>query len=70
MYATEADDLKAKGEPDPSVDEMEVQYLIKWKGWSHLHNTWESEDNLVAQNCGGRKKLENYQKKMEGINKW
>ena len=23
-------------------DETEMQYLVKWVGWSHLHNTWES----------------------------
>ena len=22
--------------------ETEMQYLVKWVGWSHLHNTWES----------------------------
>ena len=70
IYAVEADELTAKGEPDPTVDEIEIQYLIKWKGWSHLHNTWESEETLVAQKCGGRKKLENYQKKMHEINRW
>lgn len=21
---------------------MEVQYLVKWLSWSHLHNTWET----------------------------
>ncbi|ESO04628.1 hypothetical protein HELRODRAFT_131923, partial [Helobdella robusta] len=24
-------------------------YLVKWKGWSNEHNTWESRDNLL--NC-------------------
>ena len=23
-------------------DKLEVQYLVKWLGWSHLHNTWET----------------------------
>lgn len=37
------------GDPDdwynpPLVEdtETEIQYLVKWVGWSHLHNTWES----------------------------
>ena len=70
VYAVEAEELKAKGEPNPEVDEIEVQYLIKWKGWSHMHSTWESEEALVAQKCNGMKKLDNYQKKMAEINRW
>lgn len=26
-------------------DETEF-FLVKWKGWSHVHNTWEPRDNL------------------------
>lgn len=30
-------------EETPAEDEgTEVQYLIKWLGYSHLHNTWET----------------------------
>lgn len=32
---------------DPNdLEGTEVQYLIKWKGWSHIHNTWESHNSL------------------------
>ena len=24
----------------------EMQYLIKWKNWSYVHNTWETEVSL------------------------
>ena len=27
---------------DESDEDTEVQYLVKWMGWSHLHNTWET----------------------------
>lgn len=30
-------------------ENTEEQFLIKWKGWSHIHNTWESEASLKEQ---------------------
>nr|XP_018668181.1 chromodomain-helicase-DNA-binding protein 1 [Ciona intestinalis]XP_026690760.1 chromodomain-helicase-DNA-binding protein 1 [Ciona intestinalis] len=52
------------------TDEAETQYLIKWKNWSHLHNTWESEETLRTQNIRGMKRLENFVRKNEEINVW
>ena len=47
----------AEGEP------TDRQFLIKWQGWSHLHDTWESLDSIAAANVRGTKKLDNYIKR-------
>ncbi|XP_060115774.1 chromodomain-helicase-DNA-binding protein 2 isoform X1 [Heteronotia binoei] len=69
VYATEA-----SGDPcadfDPKEEEGEVQYLIKWKGWSYIHSTWESEDSLQQQKVKGLKKLENFKKKEDEAKQW
>lgn len=70
FYAYEKEELMQRGPPDPKTEETERQYLIKWKGWSHLHNTWESERTLLEQNVKGMKKLENFVKREQDINDW
>lgn len=59
---------------DPNVEcepsEKETQYLIKWKGWSHIHNTWESMNSLQAQKVKGLKKIDNFVKREDSINAW
>jgi chromodomain-helicase-DNA-binding protein 1 len=44
-------------------DTGEVEYLIKWSGWSHVHNTWSTEAALSE--CGGERILQNYIKKSQ-----
>ncbi|XP_029430431.1 chromodomain-helicase-DNA-binding protein 2 isoform X2 [Rhinatrema bivittatum] len=69
VYATEAN-----GNPtadfDPEKEEGETQYLIKWKGWSYIHSTWESEESLQEQKVKGTKKLENFKKKEDEVKQW
>lgn len=49
IYAIEENgDPNANCDPD-DLENTELQYLIKWKGWSHIHNTWESEQSLADQ---------------------
>lgn len=66
--------VEENGDPNegfnPESDEGEVQYLIKWKGWSYIHNTWESMDSLTQQKVKGLKKLDNYKRKQEELNSW
>lgn len=50
--------------------ELERQFLIKWLGWSHLHNTWESENSLKLCNAKGLKKIDNYMKRLRDIEEW
>ncbi|KAG8456346.1 hypothetical protein GDO86_002215 [Hymenochirus boettgeri] len=69
IYAVEAD-----GDPNAGFDKSkeagETQYLLKWKGWSSIHNTWETEESLKQQNVKGMKKLENYKKKEQETKRW
>ena len=70
MYAPEAAELLKKGLPDAKTEPTVVQFLIKWKNWAHIHNTWESEKSLEDQKVKGMKKLANYIKRMEEVNSW
>ncbi|KAK3096752.1 hypothetical protein FSP39_002924 [Pinctada imbricata] len=66
--------VEDSGDPNAGVDrkseETEKQYLIKWKSWAHIHNTWESYKTLKEQKVHGLKKLDNYIKKQEEIKEW
>lgn len=64
--------VEEKGDPNIECEsnEKETQYLIKWKGWSHIHNTWESMDSLQAQKVKGLKKIDNFVKREDSICAW
>ena len=42
-------DPNANFDPVREPDKVEQQFLIKWLSWSHIHNTWESEQTLRDQ---------------------
>ncbi|KAF5295920.1 hypothetical protein FQR65_LT10351 [Abscondita terminalis] len=67
--------IEENGDPNEDVnvndyENTELQYLIKWKDWAHIHNTWESENTLKEQKVKGLKKLENFIKKEIEIDQW
>lgn len=66
--------IEENGDPgadfDPEKEEGETQFFIKWKGWSYIHNTWESIDSLTQQKVKGIKKIENFKKKNDELNAW
>ena len=53
-----------------TVGETELQFQVKWRGWSHLHNTWETIGSLEEAGAAGIKKLENFMKRLELITEW
>ncbi|VDM33123.1 unnamed protein product [Hydatigera taeniaeformis] len=54
---------------DPAKEKGEMQYLIKWRSWSHIHSTWETEASLTSPDRGfpvdGMKRLRAYQSMIE-----
>ncbi|KAL3289544.1 hypothetical protein HHI36_022961 [Cryptolaemus montrouzieri] len=70
MYYIEENGDPNEGAESLPEEELEMQYLIKWKDWAHIHNTWESENSLKDQKVKGIKKLENYIKKENDIEQW
>ncbi|KAI1296747.1 Chromodomain-helicase-DNA-binding protein 2 [Halotydeus destructor] len=65
--------VESHGDPNDALtrdSETEQQYLVKWKGKSYMHTTWETDDSLVALNAKGLKKVENYLRRVDEIRIW
>ncbi|CAG0913926.1 unnamed protein product [Notodromas monacha] len=71
VYAiTKNGDPNASFEAEVTSELAEEQFLIKWMGWSHLHNTWESLRSLREMGVRGIKRVENYIKKDKELRAW
>ncbi|KAG0185249.1 hypothetical protein DFQ28_009648 [Apophysomyces sp. BC1034] len=49
---------KDRAEDATDIPEKNIEFLIKWRSWSHLHDTWDTYDSLTG--FKGFRKLENY----------
>ena len=59
----------------PESSQTEEQFLVKWRGRSHINNTWESQASVDAKKKGslevkGIRRLINYQQKLSDFNSW
>ncbi|KAH8283644.1 hypothetical protein KR018_010322, partial [Drosophila ironensis] len=71
IYAIEENGCDPNAGCDEADDaNTESQFLIKWKGWSYIHNTWESEGTLRDMKAKGMKKLDNFIKKEQEQAYW
>jgi len=69
--ATTIYSIQQRGDPNlGDTKKTERQFLIKWKGYSHLHNTWESENSLKIHNAKGMKKVDNFMKRQDEVEEW
>lgn len=60
--------VREDGVETEETSQTEEQFLVKWRGRSHINNTWESQASLEAmKSC---RKLQNYQKKLSLQNSW
>uniref|UniRef100_A0AC35TH50 DNA helicase n=1 Tax=Rhabditophanes sp. KR3021 TaxID=114890 RepID=A0AC35TH50_9BILA len=64
--------VEDKGDPNMENDssKKEIQFLVKWAGRAHIHNTYESEHSLKAANVKGLKKIDNYLRKQKEVDEW
>ncbi|BAM39357.1 uncharacterized protein TOT_010000815 [Theileria orientalis strain Shintoku] len=46
-------------------DKGEWEFLIKWQGFAHIHNTWDTYENLKEFN--GIRRLDNYIKRFKNL---
>ena len=43
------------------------EFFVKWRHWSHLHNSWDTRETLFQ--LAGYKRVKNYIKRMEALDR-
>lgn len=56
-----------KNRRNDANDEWEWEYLIKWKGYSYLHVSWETRETLTEIDPHVDRRIDRWVKKMEGL---
>lgn len=49
MTESDSDEYEVEAIRDRRIKDGKIQYLIKWKNWPEISNSWEDEPNL--DNC-------------------
>ena len=69
--------VRDSGDPNLTLetDQLETQYLIKWKDKAHINNTWETDQTLEVMKVGDVKvkgliKVNNYQNRVSDYEEW
>ncbi|CAF0823138.1 unnamed protein product [Didymodactylos carnosus] len=70
VYNTDECGMNQEYNEQVQIESDEEQYLIKWKNWSYLHNTWESRLSLEQAHVKGLKVVDNYVKLYEQTQNW
>lgn len=55
-------------EGSDAEEEIHREFFVKWQGWAHIHNTWDTLETLSQ--FRGFKKLQNYIKKVQQDTDW
>lgn len=61
-------DHKRASEEDDEEVPTSLLYLVRWRGLSHIHNTWE--EHAYLKTVKGAKKLDNYVKRLLEEQAW
>lgn len=52
---------------EPTDKYANQEFYVKWRHWSHIHNSWDTRDTLYQ--LAGYKRVKNYIKRMEDLDR-